>query len=156
MNLTLKKCPIGFSLRNNSLTGYHGLHCGCCELFQTQIRFGKHFKFVCDIGTQRIFKPNKNVWIGLTESGSLALHPNCPFNYCNQKSRYVRVINNTFDQDSQCSSRRTGLMCGTCQKGYSVTIGLSECQRCSNYWLLLYIFFALLGIALIFFLTLVN
>ena len=156
MNLTLKKCPIGFSLRNNSLTGYHGLHCGCCELFQTQIRFGKHFKFVCDIGTQRIFKPNKNVWIGLTESGSLALHPNCPFNYCNQKSHYVRVINNTFDQDSQCSSRRTGVMCGACQKGYSVTIGLSECQRCSNYWLLLYIFFALLGIALIFFLTLVN
>ena len=48
-------------------------------------------------------------------------------------------------------------MCGACSEGYSLMLGGTKCFHCSNYWLLLCILFAVVGITLIFFLlTLLN
>ena len=54
------------------------------------------------------------------------------------------------DYDTQCGndSMRTGVMCGACKEGYSVTFGLKVCKKCSNYNIFLFLAYALIGIVL--------
>ena len=54
--------------------------------------------------------------------------------------------------DAQCNYNRSGLLCGKCQKGFSLVFGSSKCLKCSNSYLSLLIAFALAGIVLVVFL----
>ena len=45
---------------------------------------------------------------------------------------------------------RSGLLCGACEKGYSLVLGTSHCKQCTNSYLALLIPFAVMGIALVF------
>ena len=152
ISIRMKDCPIGFTLRRYASGGHH---CDCIGLFQHPYRSGD---IKCDIKRKEIVKNNSNIWIGLTESGSVALHPHCPFDYCKRNHHNIIAVyeNHTLDQDSQCSIHRTGIMCGACTEGYSLELGGTRCIQCTNYWLLLYISFAVAGIALIFLLTVLN
>ena len=151
INIKIKRCPLGFVLRNG--TDYQQeLHCDCIDLFTIVHRSGT---IVCNITEQRIKKTNTNIWIGLTETNSVALHPNCPLDYCNS-NQYIAATNISLDQDSQCVRNRKGILCGACSKGYSLVLDATKCRQCSNYWLFLYIFFAFVGITLIFLLTVFN
>ena len=79
---------------------------------------------------------------------ALILHPRCPFDYC--VSHTVDFpLDNT---DLQCAYNRSGLLCGACKKGYSLVLGTSQCKHCTNIHLTLLIPFALVGLALVFFL----
>ena len=149
--ISIKPCPVGFTLKNESVYGL-GLHCDCIDLFELHTRSGG---ITCDIKKQRIVKQDTNIWIGLTETNSVALHVHCPFDYCNT-NLYIQATNESLDQDSQCANHRTGVLCGACSDGYSLVMGGTECRHCSNYWLLMYVFFLFVGIALIFLLTVFN
>ena len=92
---------------------------------------------------------SQRFWIGYNDqSQELILHPYCPFDYC---------VNNTVtfslnNADIQCAYNRSGLLCGECENNYSLMLGTDHCKRCTNSHLFLFIPFALMGVALVFFL----
>ena len=82
------------------------------------------------------------------QSQELILHPHCPFYYC---------VNNTVtfslnNSDIQCAYNRSGHLCGACKNNYSLMLGTDHCKQCTNSHLFLLIPFALMGVALVFFL----
>ena len=92
---------------------------------------------------------SQKFWIGYSDqSQELIIHPYCPFDYC---------VNNTVtfplsDTDIQCAHNRSGLLCGACENNYSLVLGSHHCKQCTNSHLVLLIPFALMGVALVFFL----
>ena len=142
LHLTLdvnQTCPPGFNLSEIERS------CVCNQ------RLAKYTNN-CDItdGLGRISRHSRDhFWVGYdNESDALILHPHCPFDYC--VSHTVDFpLNNT---DLQCAYNRSGLLCGACKKGYSLVLGTSQCKQCTNIHLVLIIPFALMGLALVFFL----
>ena len=103
----------------------------------------------CNI-TDRSVQHKGDFWVGYNnESEGLILHPHCPLDYC--KSGSVKFTFN--ETDKQCKHNRSGLLCGRCKHGLSLTFATSECTECSSdINLLLLLVFALAGLALVFFL----
>ena len=130
LNVTLLECPVGFQLSGDPA------ECLCQDrlLVYTQ---------TCSIGDQKIHRTS-DFWVGYNNEG-LILHPHCPFHYC------IPPPNNfTIEQsDKQCNYNRTGLLCGQCQDGLSLTLGTSRCLQCSNYYLALLAAFAIAGLTLV-------
>ena len=58
--------------------------------------------------------------------------------------------------NSQCQFNRSGLLCGQCQQNLSATFGSSNCQLCSNIYLLLIIPITTAGLLLVFILFCIN
>ena len=133
--LKLLPCPIGFSLSKEHV-------CECEPRLQL-------YTSSCNI-TEQSVQHNGDFWVGYSnESGGLILHPHCPFDYC--KSGSVKFTFN--DTDKQCKHNRSGLLCGRCKQGLSLTFATSQCTECSDSInLLLMLAFALAGLALVFFL----
>ena len=42
--------------------------------------------------------------------------------------------------DSQCAFNRSGLLCGSCQPGLSLSLGSSRCLQCNTYWPAAFVF----------------
>ena len=98
-------------------------------------------------------KSGQEFWIGYDDQSQsddkLILHPLCPYSYC--VNHEVTLPLN--ESDMQCACDRSGLLCGACKEGYSLVLGTSHCRKCPNdYHLALLIPFAVMGLALIFFL----
>ena len=92
---------------------------------------------------------SQQFWVGYDiQSHELILHPHCPLDYC-VDDNVVFPLNNT---DTQCANNRSGLLCGKCKESYSLVLGSSQCEKCTNSHLVLLIPFALMGVALVFFL----
>ena len=90
---------------------------------------------------------NQHFWVGYDNSShELILHPYCPFDYCVGDAK-VFPLNNT---DVQCEYNRSGLLCGRCKEGYSLVLGTSQCRKCTNFYLVLLLPFAVIGVALVF------
>ena len=79
-------------------------------------------------------------------------HPNCPIGYCSRRD--VNITSNT--SDDQCEPHHTGLLCGECEEGYSLTLGDGKCVQCSNTYLLLILPLALSGLFLVIILFALN
>ena len=99
-------------------------------------------------GVGRITRESgKQFWVGYDNSShELILHPQCPFDYC-VNDPVVFPLNST---DIQCAYNRSGLLCGHCKKGYSLVLGTHQCRKCTNFYLVLLIPFAVMGVALVF------
>ena len=100
---------------------------------------------------------NSRTWIGFIDESSNAkrgvmYHPNCPIEYCSHRN--VNITSNT--RDNQCESHRTGLLCGECEEGYSLTLGDGKCVQCSNTHLLLILPLTLSGLFLVVILFALN
>ena len=95
LKVIVKKCPLGFIERNK--------RCSCLVHIE------------CHINDQTIFRPNPQ-WIGYDsqwstrDTQSIIVHTICPLNYCLDKSVNIHADTNSFDQDAQYSSHRTGLV----------------------------------------------
>ena len=130
----LKDCPARFLL-SNVTSG-----CECDPVLGIN-------KIYCNIDDETILRP-ANSWIGFIDefnnTGTL-FHPNCPIKYC--LPRDVKITINT--SDGQCGPHRTGLLCGKCEEGYSLTLGDQKCEKCSNTYLLLILPFAMAGLLLV-------
>ena len=81
--------------------------------------------------------------------GGLILYESCPAEYC--KTRGVTLTPD--DLDVQCDLNRSGVLCGQCASNYSLMLGSSRCEICSNNYLALLLAFAAAGLALVAFLT---
>ena len=147
-SVKLKRCPLGFSLSNRAKPS-----CECCSLFLYH-----NNRVSCNIKNQ-IIKRVPPAWIGFIKQNNrsiVAYHTHCPIDYCKSTDSYLQSTEHFIDQDQQCAFNRTGILCGSCPPGLSSVLGSSECQQCSNYWLLLVIPFALVGVVMVTMLTLLN
>ena len=134
-------CPPGFELVEGANS------CSCPEFLEDRgIR--------CNVSSGLITRPGTS-WIGIAEyienftfltaeDIDLGFSDHCPTRYCNQSESMVNVSGN-----SLCLFGRTGVLCGQCKRGLSVTIGSPECHRCSNWWLFTLPLYALLGVAIV-------
>ena len=145
VNITFKRCPIGFE--QSKFTG----ECICDHrLWQ--------YTNSCDIDRQAILRNSSSTfWLqGVSynngTSEGFIHHPFCPLDYCISESKYINLNN----PDEQCSFKHSGLLCGKCKEGLSLVLGSSQCKRCSNNYLVLLIPFALAGVLLVILLFLLN
>ena len=143
INVTLLPCPLGFKLSP------YPHQCIC----DTQL---KRNNIPCNITTQTIQRSGM-VWVNASFDGNISngviVAQNCPFGYC--KTELVHV--NLKHPDTQCAFNRSGTLCGACQPGLSLALGSSQCLRhCSNSYLALLLAFAIAGLALVFFIKVLN
>ena len=141
INLTLAPCPPGFTL------SMYPFQCTCTPAL-------KRAKILCNINTKSIHKPN-NYWIGVTSTNGTndaVVHPHCPYDFC--KSGPMNL--NLEYPNEQCQYNRSGILCGNCQNGSSLTLGTSQCLQCTNVYLLLIIPFAVAGIVVVAILIMCN
>ena len=80
------------------------------------------------------------------------INQHCPFDYCISGEFNFSLE----DPDAQCNNNRSGILCGKCKPGYSLTLGTNECKQCTNIYLLLLVPFALAGVFLIIYLSLTD
>ena len=142
--IKLLNCPAGFSYNSSEKK------CVCDQSLNLELFSNS----VCDINDQTILRP-ANSWISATTHNNsytyhISLH--CPFHYCLPHSSHL----NFSTPNSQCQFNRSGVLCGHCQQGLSAAFGSSNCQRCSNVYLLLIIPIAIVGVIFVFLLFYLN
>ena len=155
-NVYCPKCPIGFEL----LKDEEGCRCECDESLLP-------FISNCQLSSNAIIR-DKNIWIAyinetndIYEQENYLIHPFCPLDYCQPSSSLVEVnLNIPNGSDAQCAHGRSGLLCGTCKPGLSLSIGSSHCLPCPFHWpanLVSIVIAALLaGILLVVFILVLN
>ena len=129
--ITVPPCPVAFTLNNGSSS------CVCEQLLTRN-------QFTCNITDQTVQRNLNTMWIGYLSQGFLGIISQCPSDYCNSN---LNVSVDNFD--NQCSNNRQNVLCGQCEDGLSATFGSAKCINCSNYYFLLVIPFAFMGIALV-------
>ena len=144
----IKPCPKGFTFQNQRKA------CYCDPILTTKLSITS-----CNVKDETILRP-ANSWIfaykddnsNSLESQMYKVSLYCPLNYCLPESLYI----NLSDPDLQCQFNRTGLLCGDCKPGLSVTLGMLQCKPCSNIYLLLLLPIGLVGVVLVMFLYIFN
>ena len=154
VNATFKTCPIGFALKRDPT------YCDCGPTLNkthSKCHFGEN-------GSPHISR-YPGTWIGLNNITSryntspvILTFSGCLPDYCNNQQLQLEVDNTTItNQNSQCAEHRVGILCGSCEDGYSVTSGSFDCRNCSDTKGLMIIFiFFLSGTLLVVFLFLCN
>lgn len=140
LNVTLLPCPVGFVLSTTSFK------CVCDPILSKN-------GVICNSDTLTVVSGN-DTWIGTFNSSNTTLvaYGECALKvYCNPKT--ITDLN-LFNPDVQCSSHRSGVLCRQCERGYSTTVGSSNCLKCSNNYLAVLILFAVAPLFLLGFLTL--
>ena len=141
-------CPPGFELVEGDDS------CSCPAFFETRSAY-------CNASSGLVARPATS-WIGIAEyieeftvltaeDIDLGYSEHCPTRYCNQSVTQVNV-----SEDSLCLFGRTGVLCGKCKSGLSVTVGSPKCQKCSHWSLFTIPLYALLGLAIVGFLLLLR
>ena len=141
INITLLPCPLGFMF-----SGPPHTQCICHSLL-------RGYEITCNINNQTICRRD-SVWVSSEENGTrLMVSKHCPYGYCKAQD-----VNVSLDYpDTQCAFNHSGSLCGGCQPGLSLALGSPQCLDCSNdYHLALLIPFALAGLALVFFIKVLN
>ena len=150
VEIHLHKCPAGFDLSPHT----HG--CDCNKKLQKYQK--QTYNVTCDINDQTIQRQG-SLWIqgyplfnDTVEPTGIVVHEHCPFDYCN-----VTLLKfNLSSPDIQCTHGRTGILCGSCEQGLSLTLGRSRCTQCSAKYIALILLFAFFGLALVILLTVLN
>ena len=122
------QCFVGFELDDSG----EGCRCVC----DSQL-----FPYFTNCSGKTLTR-ERNVWVtNLTTNhtpnvNQYLIHPYCPFDYCHSPNSRVEVnLNIANGADTQCANNRAGLLCGTCQHNFSLSLGSSHCLPCSTHWL---------------------
>lgn len=143
LNVTMTACPVGFVLSANQLK------CVCASLLRDE-------NIECNTAENTISKPS-GLWIGIVNVSDDSDHASnvavaSPF-----AANYISDDNflnfNLSNPDVQCIYNHAGVLCGGCEINYSAILGSSECRECSNTYLLLLVFFAVIAFVLIGFIS---
>ena len=151
VNVALEDSKVTMSVRFQQCP--HGLHVvsGSCQCDNI---IGAVNGTQCDINMMpHPISRSSNNWLYYSEDyHCVVAHKNCPFDYCNASTIYL----NLNESDLQCTNGRSGILCGGCQPGLSLTLGSNKCEQCSNKYLSLVAAFFLAGLALVIFLLVSN
>ena len=122
-------CPIGFEPSNRRQTR---CECVCHSLLLPYI-------VQCNLTTNSIIRVNTNSWIAYINdtdhlSGYL-VHPHCPFDHCFPQIEPVSIDLSAINgANAQCQYNRSGILCGSCQEGFTLSLGSSHCLACRRNW----------------------
>lgn len=165
VKLKFTKCPIGFNLSKQSGT------CICSNvIYKAYGSYTTNCTIASDSPT--ITKPQELsvMWLGLVKLNNITVTGTsltC-IKYCNHRKGFdVFVVNTTHvmtgNQKSLennilplCPSNREGPLCSQCSPGYSVVFGSTECKKCSNWWILILIYYLVAGPIFIYLLYALN
>ena len=145
--VSFRQCPPAFVLSPVSR------RCDCTPIL------ARH-QAKCYIDNQTILRPPMT-WIGYYHNNStdstanqsgVLLHQHCPFDYCHSDRSYLTIN----DTDIQCVFNRSGILCGGCKPGLSLTLGRPLCQHCSDQYIALLAAFAGAGVVLVILLITCN
>ena len=119
-------CPVGFQ---PSLSENTTCVCECHDEIKKYVD--------CNL-TSESFLRRTNVWVSYVNSSETIhrgylLYPHCPFDYCGPLNVPVN-LNQPSGSDAQCVFDHSGLLCGTCRPGLSLSMGSSRCLLCHTYW----------------------
>ena len=89
---------------------------------------------------------HQDFWVGPGPDGKLIIKY-CHFDHCLDGIRTIHPPN--FDDQCQVGYNRTGIACGKCIEGLSMTFGSNSCSRCTNSFLAMILLYALLGVILV-------
>ena len=134
INVTLEVCPLGFETREV---------CVCDEYIRS-------INLTCHILDHTGYTTREGtVWVGVDTSENNTdiyyWHRYCHRDYCDSSLIPIELRS----PDEQCSSNRSGVLCGRCQTGYSLQLGGNKCIKCGDNFLSLLIMFTVLGILLV-------
>ena len=138
ITLQVLPCPFGFTLDNATNS------CICDPFLQNQPGIS------CNITDTKIYKPLQ-AWVGNVSIGLLAYYGFCSYELCNETTGVLLSW-----QDDQCRNNRTGVLCGSCKGNLSEVFGELQCLNCSNWYLFLILPFAIMGVALVALLLVLN
>ncbi len=140
INIIVDKCPLGFQIKNTL---------GVCECDEKS----KQLELTCEIQNHiGYITRGGTVWVGVdTAENETDFYYSS--DYCNTAATPVQLRS----PDSQCSSNRTGILCGRCEGNYSLQLGSNRCiLQCDNRYVALLIVFAFFGILLVAMITLLD
>lgn len=162
-NIQLENCPL-----QNFMFNHKSGACDCLFAIHT---FFKHNNLSIDNidckinnGLIQFTRPTlvTSGWLGkdvINDTLALSLSLSCPINHCNSNPDYKVYVVNTTDifitdhlftvHKDICLSGRAGPLCGECPNDTSMVFWSSECKRCSNWWLLMMVPYALGGVLLL-------
>ena len=85
--------------------------------------------------TTLLIHRNSNFWISFTTNETLLTAKICPSDYCLSSTVPVHMnLSDPEGPDIQCKFNRSGLLCGACKIGLTLSIGSSRCVSCPHYW----------------------
>ena len=156
IQFTTCKCPVGFQPKATETTR---CECECDSNLKPYITN-------CIPETKTLIREG-SFWlthVNITKTPNTynyLFYPHCPYDYCHPPSTRVGVnLNTASGPDAQCALNRSGLLCGTCQAGLSLSLGSSCCLPCSSHWPTLFVVIlvaAILGgVAIVAFLLVLN
>ena len=126
-------CPIGFQPKN---TEKNPISCECvCDSKLSPYITGTN----CNYQNKSVTR-NGNFYItvinnGTDNSSGYLIYPHCPLDYCVPPYPNVQInLNIVNGSNIQCANNRSGMLCGVCQPGFSLSLGISHCIRCPKDW----------------------
>ena len=139
INFAQCTCPLGFQPKETLNT-----RCDCiCDV--------QLHPYITDCNsTTELLLREDTVWIGYhteaNNSGYL-IYRYCPYDYCHPPTVAVEINLNVHNgADAQCAFNHSGLLCGACKDGYSLSLGSSHCIQCPKKWPGILVSIILLGI----------
>ena len=124
-------CPIGFGL--SVTAGDKNCECTCDALIAEHIT-------ECDVTTESFVKRDSS-WISYVEQNNQSAYifsQQCPFRYC-QRPPIRMNLNNGSGANAQCTIGHTGMLCGTCETNYGISLAHKRCLPCPDNWYLIFI-----------------
>ena len=140
VNVTFYTCPLGLQI----VSGV----CQCDSIIESVN--GTH----CDINNMpHPISRSGNNWLYYSEEYQCVVaHTNCPFDYCDTSILDL----NLNESHLQCTNGRSGILCGECRQGLSLTLGSNKCQHCNDSYIALVVAFIVAGVSLLVFLIVSN
>ena len=130
------RCPIGFQPKtSNSEVNQTRCECECDKRLDG-------FISSCNPSAGTVVRKG-NIWItylNLTNNRGFFIYPNCPLDYCYAPGTLTIInLNLPNGSDAQCLNKRSGLLCGKCKSGLSLSLGSSKCILCPVRWRAIFI-----------------
>ena len=126
--LACMECPIGFQKANSDV---RGCDCACSRKLETYI-------INCNYTRETITKKATTAWIThltIKNTSGYLIYPYCPLDYCHPPDTTVEInLNIPNGADAQCAHSHSGLLCGACSYGLSLSLGSSRCLKCQTHW----------------------
>ena len=120
VNLSISRCPLGFSLSNS--------RCTCSNVLRQNLK-----RIICNIEDQTATRDiNVDWWLGFQE-GIVIYSTFCPFDFCQNLKKVNISFKNGSDHDKQCAFDRSGKLCGACPTNHSNIFGSSWCWDCRSH-----------------------
>ena len=128
------RCPLGFQVDHTQPDHDSTCQCSCDPKLVPYV-------VTCNSTTQLLYR-DSSAWISYigsnnSNSNSYLIYPYYPFDYCLPKYPNVKInLNTVHGADAQCAHHRSGLLCGQCKPGRSLSYGTSHCVSCTRRWYL--------------------